>query len=92
MIEVKRREGESVEGLLRRFTKRIQQSGVILRTKKRRFFVTPKTKREQRSDALRRAAIRERREYLRKTGLLSEEDLRSRNPRIKAMIKRTIKK
>ncbi|HAO81135.1 MAG: 30S ribosomal protein S21 [Parcubacteria group bacterium GW2011_GWD2_43_10] len=92
MIEVKRRDGESVEGLMRRFSKRVQQSGVILRTKKRRFFATDKTKREQRSDALRRVAIRVRREYLRKTGQLSEEDLRSRNPRIKAMIKRTIKK
>jgi len=92
VIEVKRRDGESVEGLMRRFSKRVQQSGVILRTKKRRFFATDKTKREQRSDALRRVAIRVRREYLRKTGQLSEEDLRSRNPRIKAMIKRTIKK
>lgn len=92
MIEVKRRDGESVEGLMRRFSKRVQQSGVILRTKKRRFFSADKTKREQRSDALRRTAIRVRREYLRKTGQLSEEDLRSRNPRIKAMIKRTIKK
>ncbi len=92
MIEVKRRDSESVEGLLRRFTKRVQQSGVILRTKKRRFYASPKTKREQREDALRKAAIRDRREYLRKTGQLSEEDLRSRNPRIKAMIKRTIKK
>ncbi|MDP3985981.1 MAG: 30S ribosomal protein S21 [Candidatus Veblenbacteria bacterium] len=92
MIEVKRRDSESVESLLRRFSKRIQQSGVIVRTKKRRFFATPKTKREQREDALRRTAIRARREYLRKTGQLSEEDLRSRNPRIRAMIKRTIRK
>ncbi|KKT21916.1 MAG: hypothetical protein UW06_C0027G0013, partial [Parcubacteria group bacterium GW2011_GWE1_43_8] len=30
MIEVKRRDGESVEGLMRRFSKRVQQSGVIL--------------------------------------------------------------
>ncbi len=92
MIEVKKREGESVEGLLRRFTKKVQQSGVIIRTKKRRFYAAPKTKRELRSDAVRRAAIRTRREYLRKTGQLTEEDLRSRNPRIKTMIKRTIKK
>jgi ribosomal protein S21 len=92
VIEVKKREGESVEGLLRRFTKRVQQSGVIIRTKKRRFYTPPKTKRELRADALRRVAIRQRREYLRKTGQLTEEELKSRDPRVKAMIKRTIKK
>ncbi len=92
MIEVKRKEGESVEGMLRRFSKRVQQSGLILQTKKRRFFETPKTKREQREDAVRRLSIRSRKEYLRKTGQLEEEDLRSRNPRTIAMIKRALRK
>lgn len=92
MIEVKRRDGESVEAMLRRFSKRVQQSGIILRTKKRRFFSVEKTKSEQRSDALRRVAIRERKEYLRKTGQIMEEDLRSRNPKVKALIKRAVRK
>lgn len=92
MIEVRRRENESVESLLRRFAKRVQQSGLILRTKKRRFYTAPKNKRQEREDALRRLIIKERREYLRKTGQLSEEDLRSHNPRVKAMIKRALKK
>lgn len=92
MIEVKRKEGESVEGLLRRFSKRVQQSGLVLKTKKRRFFETPKTKRQQREDAIRRLSIRTRKEYLRKTGQLEEEDLRSRNPRTIAMIKRVLRK
>ena len=92
MIEVKRKDGESVEGLLRRFSKKVQQSGLVVRTKKRRFFEPAKTKREQRVDALRRLSIRERKEYLRKTGQLSEEDLRSRNnPRVVAMIKRALR-
>lgn len=91
MIEVKRKDGESVEGLLRRFSKKVQQSGLILRTKKRRFYETPKTKREQRADAIRRITIRGRKEYLRKTGQLDDEDLRSRNPRVIAMIKRAVR-
>lgn len=91
MIEVKRREGESVESMLRRFSKRVQQSSLIQRTKKRRFFDPPKTKREQREVALRRMVIRGRKEYLRKTGQLNEEDLRSRNPRVIAMIKRALR-
>lgn len=76
--------------MLRRFSKRVQQSSLIKRTKKRRFFEPAKTKREQRENALRRMVIRERKEYLRKTGQLNEEDLRSRNPRVVAMIKRAL--
>ena len=91
MIEVKRKDGESVESMLRRFSKRVQQSGLILQTKKRRFFETDKTKREQRVDALRRLTIRNRKDYLRKTGLVEEEDLRSRNPKVIAMIKRALR-
>ncbi len=91
MIEVKRKDGESVESMLRRFSKRVQQSGLILQTKKRRFYEGAKTKREQRVDALRRMTIRNRKEYLRKTGLVEEEDLRSRNPKVIAMIKRALR-
>lgn len=91
VIEVKRKEGESVEGMLRRFSKRVQQSGLILKTKKRRFREAPKSKRLQRQAALRRLAIRTRKEYLRKTGQLTEEELRSRNPRVISMIKRTLR-
>lgn len=72
MVEVKKRDGESVEALLRRFTKRVQQSGVLLRAKKGRFYKSPKTKREQRVEAQRRTVIRDQREYLRRIGKLEE--------------------
>jgi ribosomal protein S21 len=72
MVEVKKRDGESVEALLRRFTKRVQQSGVLLRAKKSRFYNAPKTKREQRAEAQRRSVIRDQKEYLRKIGKLEE--------------------
>lgn len=72
MVEVKKRDGESVEALLRRFTKRVQQSGVLIRAKKSRFYNAPKTKREQRAEAQRRSIIREQREHLRKLGKLEE--------------------
>jgi len=91
VLEVKRKEGESVDSLIRRFSKKVQQSGIILRTKKRQYFDPGKNKSEQRVDAIRRQQIRERKEYLRKTGQLTDEDLRSRNPRIKALIKRTLR-
>lgn len=72
MVEVKRKEGETPESLLRRFTKRVQQSGVLIRAKKNRFYERPKNKRAQKEDALRRKALREEKDYLRKIGKLDE--------------------
>lgn len=72
MVEVKRKEGESPESLLRRFTKRVQQSGVLIRAKKNRFYERPKNRRAQREDATRRKTIRDKKEYLRKIGKLEE--------------------
>ncbi len=78
MIEVKKRDNESSESLVRRFTKRVQQSGVLLRAKKRRFYEPAPNKRELRVDALRRNHIRQEREILRKLGKLEEYDLKKR--------------
>jgi len=72
LVEVKRKEGETPESLLRRFTKRVQQSGVLIRAKKNRFYERPKNKRAQKEDALRRKALREEKDYLRKIGKLDE--------------------
>lgn len=80
MVEVRKREGESSESLVRRFTKKVQQSGVLLRAKKGRFYTSPKTRRELRIDALRRKSIRDKKEYLRKIGKLEEIEPR-RGPR-----------
>ena len=85
MIEVRRRENESSESLLRRFSKRVQQSGVLLRAKKRRFYEKGKNKRAAREDALRRLSIREQREMLRKLGKLEEFDLKKRGRRPKRL-------
>ncbi len=72
MVEVRRKDGESVESLLRRFTKRVQQSGVLIRAKRGRFYEPAKTKREVKEDALRRKGIRERKDFLRKIGKLDD--------------------
>lgn len=85
MVEVKKRNNESTESLLRRFSKRVQQSGVLLRAKKRRFYEKGKNKRAQRADALRRISIRGEREILRKLGKLEEYDLKKRGPRRKPL-------
>ena len=74
MVEVKRKNGESVESLLRRFTRRIQQSKVLIRAKDAKHFQKKKTKRELHESALRRKEIKAKKEYLRKIGKLEETD------------------
>lgn len=81
MVEVKRKKGESFEALLRRFSRRIQQSGRVLQAKKTRFHTAEKNKNGQRDAALRRQFLAARREYLLKSGKLKEEDLRQKKRR-----------
>jgi ribosomal protein S21 len=51
-IEVRKKEGESAASLIFRFTKKIQQSGVLLESKKRRF-----SKRSDNSTGRKKSAI-----------------------------------
>jgi ribosomal protein S21 len=76
VVEVKRKKGESFESLLRRFGKRVQQSGKILEAKKLRFYSPKKSKNALRRSALRRLEIAAKREYLIKSGKMSEEEMR----------------
>lgn len=72
-IEVKKREKESTQGLLRRFTRRVQQSGVLINSRRNRFYVPPLTKRQKRLGALTRLKNRKEREKLYKLGKLEHE-------------------
>jgi len=74
MVEVKRKNGESIESLLRRFTRRTQQSGVLLRVKDGQYYQKRKTKRELHEGAHRRKVIKQKKEYLKKIGKLEESD------------------
>lgn len=76
MIEVKKKENESIGSLLRRFSKKVQQSGLLLQARSCRFFEREKSRTERRKSALRRNKIVVEREKLRKLGKL-EEDFRS---------------
>lgn len=70
LVEVKKKDGESFESLLRRFNRKIQQSGVLVRARKTRFYEPTKSKLMIRVDARRRAASRVKREELKKSGKL----------------------
>lgn len=73
MVEVKRKPGESTESLVRRFTRRIRQSQVLIQIKETKFHRPPESKRLKKENALRRKKIREKKEYLRKIGSLEEQ-------------------
>lgn len=80
--EVKRKRGETFESLMRRFSRRIQQSGRLLQAKKIRFHARDKSRNLRRASALRREELRKKREYLKKIGKLKEEfDSRSKYSR-----------
>lgn len=68
MVEVKAKEGESFESLLRRFNRKIQQSGILIRARKIRFFAPTKSRNLLRESAQRRALARQEREELKKLG------------------------
>jgi len=55
MIEVTRKDGkESAESLVRRFNRRVQQSGLVLTVKQGQYFEKPMSKRERRLKAITR--------------------------------------
>ncbi len=72
MIEVKRKENESFDSLLRRFNKRIQQSRILQRTKEERFYQKPLSDLKAKRRAAKRAELRAKREYLKKIDRLDD--------------------
>jgi len=68
LVEVKKKDNESFESLLRRFNRKIQQSGVLIRARRTRFFEPNRSRNLLREDAARRAVNREKREELKKMG------------------------
>lgn len=53
MIQVTRKDSkESLENMLRRFTRKVQQAGVITRSKQNQFFEKEMSKRDRRQKAI----------------------------------------
>lgn len=77
MAEVKRKKSETFESLVRRFRKKIQQSGRLIQSRKIRFHEGSKSKTAVRREALRRREIQDKREYLKKIGKLKDDPKKS---------------
>jgi ribosomal protein S21 len=76
VAEVKKKKNESFESLLRRFNRRLIQSGKVLQAKKIQFHRKDKNKNAQQKSALRRLELQSKREYLKKIGQLKDEFVR----------------
>lgn len=81
MVEVRKRDNESTESLLRRFSRKVQQSGVLLQARKIRFHARKKGKKKLREDAIRKAGLMAERDRLIKIGEIDEFALPQRRPR-----------
>jgi ribosomal protein S21 len=77
VAESKRKKGETFESFLRRFSKKIQESGIILQVKKIRYHQKMDNKNKRRYVALNRNKIGAKREYLQKIGKLPYDDHKS---------------
>lgn len=53
MTQVQKKEGESTENLIRRFNRKVMQSGILPQARKKRFHQPKPTKRARREEAIR---------------------------------------
>ena len=74
MLEVNRKDGESFESMMRRFSKKTVMSGRVIQAKKIQYVKKPLNKLARQNKALRREAINDKRDYLIKTGKLDERE------------------
>ena len=67
-LEVQKQGKESPQSLVRRFSKKVKQSGILLQAKKNRFKKKPKSKQLEKRSALRREQLKKEYEILEKMG------------------------
>ena len=72
MVEVKKRDNESTDSLIRRFSRKVQQSGVLLQARKVQYYQRKKSKRKLREEAQRRTELQSERDRLIKLGEIDE--------------------
>ena len=73
MVEFKRKRGESFESFLRRFNKRLQQSGKLIEARQAQHLQPKINKEQQKKRALVGMKLKSAREYLKKIGKLKDE-------------------
>lgn len=67
-FEIKKQKKETSQSLVRRFSRRIKKSGILLRARKIRFKKRPKSRQMKKRSALRREELKREYEKLEKLG------------------------
>lgn len=67
-LEIKKQPRETAQSLVRRFTKRLRQSGILRRAKKNRYRARPKSPKVRKRTALRKQELKKEYEELKKLG------------------------
>ncbi len=67
-LEIKRNERETSQNLVRRFSRRMKQSGILLRTRRARFKKREKSRQMRKKSALRREQLKKEYEQMEKMG------------------------
>lgn len=71
-LEVKKNSNETTGSLIRRFTKKMQSSGVLKKAKNRKYWTRPRSDFVKRKDALNRLNKQKELEKMRKLGKISD--------------------
>jgi len=71
-LEVKKEERETAQNLIRRFTKRVQKSGILLKARKSRFYQRSKSRQMKKKEALRREKLKQEYKKLEKLGKIEK--------------------
>lgn len=82
-MEVKRKPNESVGSLLRRFSRLVQQTRLLIRTKKSKYFEKKPTERVEKNRALMREELRALRKRLERLGKYDEETFEEEKKKVK---------
>lgn len=77
MIQVQKKDRETSESLIRRFSRRVQQSGILIRARRSRFRSEEKSRQKKREEALYKVKIRKEIEKAKKMGKFDEETLKN---------------
>ena len=78
-LEVKKQERETSQSLIRRFQKRIQESGILLRARKIRFKKKRKSEQMEKRAALRREEMKKEYEKFKKLGESKNDNFKRKN-------------
>ncbi len=75
-LEIRKEEGESSQNVVRRFSKRLKMSGILLRARRTRFHQRIKSENMQKRSAIRREELKKEYEKLEKLGKIKEKTRR----------------